>query len=310
MPPLWTMLLIWLAVVAGLFLVIVRHSQRRHALERLGAPPGGEHEGEVEQVARPQVPHEDPSRLGRWLTRAGFRRPRARAMFLLVCGFALVTAVTVTLVLLEGAVLRPLSERVALLPPSVASLVGTTLDLLPWFLGGVIAASPWLVVRAVRKRRVDALQRELPVLLDLLATLSESGLGFDAAIESVLASSPDEGPLFDELRQFQLETLIGLSRTRCLRSLADRAHLPAMNVFCSAMIQADQVGAGFSHVLRQQADSLRARRREEAMIASQALPVKLVFPLVICFLPGIFVTTLGPAFQQFVETLEGVIGLH
>jgi tight adherence protein C len=72
-------------------------------------------------------------------------------------------------------------------------------------------------------------------------------------------------------------------------------------------VQAEQVGAGFSTVLRHQADDLRGRRRERAMVMAQALPVKLVFPLVICFLPGIFLTTLGPAFMQFFKMAEGVI---
>lgn len=307
MPPLWTLILLWLAVVAGLYLVLVRLARQRRVLARLGAPPGAQ-DDEPAEVRRAAPEDEEPSRLGRWLGRAGFRGPRARTTFLVACALSLLAGILVVLVGRESALLALLRARAALLPPSIASFAGTLLDLAPWFVGGLFAAAPWLYVRAARKRRVETLKRELPILLDLLATLSESGLGFDAAIERVLASSPEGGPLLEELRQFQLETLAGLSRIRCFRHLADRAHIPAMSVFCSAMIQADQVGAGFSHVLRQQADSLRARRREDAMIQAQALPVKLVFPLVICFLPGIFVTTLGPAFQQFAETLESAIG--
>ncbi len=307
MPPLWSLVVLWLAVVAGLYLVLARVARQRRVLARLGASPE-EEEQEAAEVRRASPEDQDPSRLGLWLTRAGFRGPRARTKFLLAAALSLAAGALCVALLTGSAPLRVLQARVELLPPSVASFVGTALDVAPWFLGAVLAASPWLVVRAARKRRVESLKRELPILLDLLATLSESGLGFDSAIERVLASSPEEGPLIEELRQFQLETLAGFSRIRCFRHLAERAHLPAMSVFCSAMIQADQVGAGFSHVLRQQADSLRARRREDAMIQAQALPVKLVFPLVICFLPGIFVTTLGPAFQQFAETLEAAIG--
>lgn len=79
-----------------------------------------------------------------------------------------------------------------------------------------------------------------------------------------------------------------------------------MTIFVSALVQAEQVGAGFASVLRTQADDMRGRRRENANMLAQALPVKLVFPLVICFLPGIFVSTLGPVFLQFIDLAEGM----
>jgi tight adherence protein C len=80
------------------------------------------------------------------------------------------------------------------------------------------------------------------------------------------------------------------------------------SIFVSALVQAEQVGAGFANVLRTQADDLRGRRRERANTLAQALPVKLVFPLVMCFLPGIFTTTLGPTFLQFVRLAESMAG--
>jgi tight adherence protein C len=83
-----------------------------------------------------------------------------------------------------------------------------------------------------------------------------------------------------------------------------------MSIFVSALVQAEQVGAGFSNVLRTQADDLRNRRREDANMLAQALPVKLIFPLVICFLPGIFVTTLGPIFMQFIRLADSMMSGH
>jgi tight adherence protein C len=64
------------------------------------------------------------------------------------------------------------------------------------------------------------------------------------------------------------------------------------------LVQAEQLGKGIARCLRQQADDLRSRRRERALAFANALPVKRLFPLVICFLPGLFVWTLGPAFVQ------------
>ena len=76
------------------------------------------------------------------------------------------------------------------------------------------------------------------------------------------------------------------------------------------MIQAENVGSALSETLRRQADSLWGRRREKALMQAQTLPVKLAVPLVLCFLPGIFVYTLGPAFADFfrvaTSAVEGV----
>jgi len=148
----------------------------------------------------------------------------------------------------------------------------------------------------------------MPVTLELLATMSESGLGFDSALDKVIESQPDRRPLFEELATFQLEILSGVSRVMCFRRLARRLEVPSMSIFVSALVQAEQVGAGFSHVLRVQADDLRNRRREDANMLAQALHVKLMFPLVICFLPGIFVCTLGPIFMQFIRLADGMMG--
>ncbi len=113
--------------------------------------------------------------------------------------------------------------------------------------------------------------------------------------------------LIEEFRIFQRETLAGISRLRCLRRLSRRCAVSSMTIFCSALIQAEQVGAGFSSVLRTQADDLRSRRRDRALARAQSLPVKLVFPLVICFLPGVFVVTLGPAFKEFFDLAQGIM---
>jgi tight adherence protein C len=81
----------------------------------------------------------------------------------------------------------------------------------------------------------------------------------------------------------------------------------SLTIFISAVVHAEQVGSGVSDVLRRQADDVRDRRRERALNLAQSLPVKLLFPLVICFLPAIFVFTLGPVFQQFFEFTEALL---
>jgi tight adherence protein C len=92
--------------------------------------------------------------------------------------------------------------------------------------------------------------------------------------------------------------------------LARRTEIASLNVFVSALVQAEQVGAGVASVLRRQADDLRDRRREDAMALAMAMPVKRLFPMMICFLPGIFVATLGPTFYEFFQYAESLIQLR
>ena len=147
----------------------------------------------------------------------------------------------------------------------------------------------------------------MPITLELLSTLSQAGLGLDASIVKLLESQDPSRPLAQELRLYQLETLTGVPRIQCLRRLSQRLGVGSVSTFISAIVQAEQVGAGMADVLQRQADDLRNRRREQAMALAQSVPVKLTFPLVICFLPGIFVTTLGPTFHQFFQLAENVI---
>jgi tight adherence protein C len=99
----------------------------------------------------------------------------------------------------------------------------------------------------------------------------------------------------------------GVPRVQALRYLARRVDITSITIFVSAIIQAEHVGASISETLQHQADDVRVRRREQALLNAQALPVKLVFPLVACFLPGIFVSTLGPVLFQMVQVANSVL---
>lgn len=256
-----------------------------------------------------KVDTRDVSEIGfleRWLALAGYRAPGSPTAFVIACVLCALLALASILFLTRQGLMDNLVREVMGLPPTVADMLVPLLILSPWIFALILLFAPWIVVRSARKQRVMEIERELPILLDLLATLSEAGLGFDSALAQVIEAETDENALQDEIRQFQLEAMAGVPRTRCFRRLSDRVRVGSMTIFCSAMIQAEQVGAGFSRVLRQQADDLRSRRRERALILAQALPVKLVFPLVICFLPGIFLATLGPAFHQFVQYADSM----
>jgi tight adherence protein C len=177
----------------------------------------------------------------------------------------------------------------------------------PWILFALTALAPTMIVRAVRAARVQAIERDLPLALELLATMAEAGLGFDAAMAKIVRAQDARRPLIGELVNFQHDMLAGMSRTQALRQLARRVDVPSLGGFTSALIQAEQVGASLAETLQHQAVDLRQRRREHALLQAQALPVKLVFPLVICFLPGIFVSTLAPVLYQMIQVAASVV---
>ncbi len=151
--------------------------------------------------------------------------------------------------------------------------------------------------------RVRAIERDLPDIIDLLVISIEAGLGFEAALDRVVQHVP--GELSDEFGRMLQETRVGVSRHEAMRSLADRTDVDDLNSFILAMNQADTFGVSIGRMLRVQADEMRTRRRQRAQEKAFAAPVKMVFPLIICIFPAIFVILLGPAAINIYRNLAG-----
>jgi tight adherence protein C len=286
--------------LAVAYVAITSWRVRHRALQRLYEQQLDERTAAIDERSLPQ------RWLGRWLMLAGYRRHDAAAMFVAI------TAACATLGLLGGVIYRTRFERtliemVANVPGSVGELLAVILHGGPWILLALASFVPALFVRAARRRRVRAIEQDLPLALELLATIGEAGLSFDAALSKIIRAQGSDRPLAAEFINFQLDMLAGMSRLQALRQLARRIEITAITTFTSALIQAEQVGAGMAETIRHQADDLRQRRREDALLQAQALPVKLVFPLVICFLPGIFISTIAPVIYQMIEVAGGVL---
>ena len=160
-------------------------------------------------------------------------------------------------------------------------------------LWGVSFMYPDVLLNRKIEDRQKEISRKLPDILDLLVISVEAGLGFEQALDRTCTAVP--GALSDEFRRMLHEIRIGASRADALRAMADRSDVPELRSFILAMLQADTFGVSISRLLRSQADEMRIKRRLLAQEKAQKAPVKMLFPLVFCIFPSIFVVILGPA---------------
>jgi tight adherence protein C len=111
------------------------------------------------------------------------------------------------------------------------------------------------------------------------------------------------GVLSSEFARMLQEIQLGVPRSEAFRHLADRTDVEELNGFALAMIQADVFGVSIASVLRTQAQQLRIKRRQAAEAKAQQTPVKIVFPLVLCILPALFVVIIGPGAIKIITQL-------
>jgi tight adherence protein C len=220
------------------------------------------------------------------LVRAGFRRDDALPVFF---------AIRLAIALAGFAV----CATPVLMRPNVSLAIGAC---------GLGYVLPGIVLARLMKRRQHRIRLALPDALDLLVVSVEAGLGLDQAMQRVGDELDFAHPeLSNELRLVNLELRAGKGRVDALRNLAERTGVDDVSSLVAMLIQTDRFGTSIAKSLRVHSETLRTKRRQRAEEAAAKTGVKMVFPLVFCIFPAIFVVTIGPAAIKFVTILFPVI---
>ncbi len=164
---------------------------------------------------------------------------------------------------------------------------------------GYLVPEFWLGGRI--KARQKLILKMIPDTLDLLTISVRAGLGFDAALAKVVEKLP--GPLSDEFRRALAEVRVGKARRDALRDMVPRTNVQPLSNFIGAIIQAEQLGVSISKVLQVQSEQLRIERRQRAEEQAARAPIKMLFPLVGCIFPSLFIVILGPAIIAIVKAM-------
>jgi tight adherence protein C len=188
---------------------------------------------------------------------------------------------------------------------ALAVLFATPLTWLVWALLGAAAgfAAPALLVLHLAQERQELVRRTLPDVLDTLVVTVEAGLGFEAALAQVVRNG--RGPMVGEFARVLQEMQIGRPRVDALREMAARTTITELRAFASAVVQATTLGIPMGKVLRQQSAEMRLRRRQRAEEQAQKVPVKILFPMIFCIFPALFVVVIGPAAIKIMQSFGG-----
>ncbi|WP_030527596.1 type II secretion system F family protein [Phycicoccus jejuensis] len=188
----------------------------------------------------------------------------------------------------------------------VLALMGLSLtSLLAALAAGAVAffVPDLLVYNAGLKRQQD-LRKGLADSLDMLTVCVEAGQGFDAAILQVARTV--HGPIAGEFARVLSEMQIGKSRGEAFSSLGERTTAPEMKNFVSTLVQADRLGLPIAAVLREQTREMRVVRRQRAEEQAQKVTVKILFPLLLCIFPALFIVIIGPGVITIIDSFSAL----
>jgi tight adherence protein C len=199
-----------------------------------------------------------------------------------------------------------LTTAALILPAFVVILVlrvpGLFALLLFGFFAAVLSLGPEAALNRAVASRQQRTRRDLPAMAELLLISVEAGLGLDQAMARAARSLP--GPLSEEFSRFLGEVRIGAAHTTALEAIDRRTDVDELRSFLMALSQASVLGISVGPVLRAQSEQVRTAQRQHVQEQAQKAPVKMLFPLVFCVLPALFIVTIGPAVIEIAHTFS------
>ena len=281
------------AIVAAYFVAIDQMRRTAAAVSGgfLVTPPPRGFVKQLESMVRPFATRLTPRSAGRLrqklsragdpggLTPAGFQAVRySLAALLAIAG-------------LGGGLLIPSPLPVLLMAP----LSGLVLAAIGYF-----APNLWLEQR-IAQRRVQ-IQRSLAEATDLLTLVVESGMSLDEGLLSI--TERFHNALGDEIGKVLREIRLGRPRMAALEHMADATGVADLHHLVESIVQSDQMGVPIARLLRVQATEMRRRQRQTAQERAAQASSRMVFPMVGCIFPVLWIVLLGPAIIQILKTVR------
>jgi tight adherence protein C len=172
----------------------------------------------------------------------------------------------------------------------------------PLMVLAVGAMVPDYMLQGKIKQRQTAIRKLLPDTLDLLVVSAEAGMGLDGALAEVVQRK--EGPLVDEFERALVEIRLGKRRRDAWQDLADRAQVEELAALVAALYQAEELGVSIAKALRAHSDALRSKRSMKIREQAAVLGTKMLFPLIFCIFPALFVIIMGPGVIQMKDVFS------
>lgn len=259
-----------------------RRQERSERLQQLLSALGSRFQG---------APATGQTRTQRLLVGAGYVGPSALPIFY---GVKLAATVGVGALFF---LFSPTIARVLALPRPLILVIGVWGAVLGW-------VAPTFIVAARANRRKREILRALPDALDLMVVCVEAGLGLNQALQRVAEEIATISPaLGEQMGLVNLEIRAGTARDDALRNFANRTDLDDLRSLSTVLIQTERFGTSVAQALRTHADTLRTKRRQRVEEASAKTAIKMLFPLVFCIFPALFLVILGPGFLQALKVL-------
>ena len=165
---------------------------------------------------------------------------------------------------------------------------------------GFLAPGLWLEQRISQRRH--QIQRSLAEATDLLTLVVDAGMSLDEGLLSI--TERFHNALGDEIGKVLREIRLGRPRMAALESMADTVGVADLHHLVESIVQSDQMGVPIARLLRVQAMEMRRRQRQTAQERAAQASSRMVFPMVGCIFPVLWIVLLGPAIIQILKSLH------